>query len=265
MRALLLLLVVCCSACVTAPPRPAPQPWVEAGLRVQQVAADAWVLTHEEVFASNVLAVRFPDGTVVFCSSPFDTVTTRAVIAWAKATLQPRRMVALNTHWHMDGSGGNQAWKEAGVETWASTQTFALNRERGPASRATSANGLEPRQAAQVLATPVVDAAHTFDPAQGLTLEFGGASLRVVYPGPAHSQDNVVVYFPAQRLLFGGCAVKVGDSLGYLGDASVATWEAALEVMRRFSADIVVPGHGEVGGPALIENTSRLVKAALAR
>jgi hypothetical protein len=37
----------------------------------------------------------------------------------------------------------------------------------------------------------------------------------VFFPGAAHSADNVVVYFPKKRLLFGGCMIKPKE-LGYL-------------------------------------------------
>lgn len=254
-------------ACACATPRvtttvPTSAVEIQPGLRATPVDANAWVITHEAVYESNVLVVRFPDGTVVICSSPFDTRTTRALVAWVRETLRPQRMVAINTHWHMDGSGGNEAWKEAGVTIYATRQTQALLRERGARSRETSADGLAAELAESVRATPVVDADQLFDEAEGLSLSFGGERAEVKFPGAAHSQDNLVVYFPAHQLLFGGCALKVGNSLGYLGDASLATWESALEVMRRYPARIVVPGHGTVGGPEIIENTSRLLREA---
>jgi glyoxylase-like metal-dependent hydrolase (beta-lactamase superfamily II) len=119
--------------------------------------------------------------------------------------------------------------------------------------------------AEHVGATPVVAAKHTFDSSEGLTLTFGGEPVHVTYPGPAHSQDNVVVHLPSRGILFGGCMLKVGDTLGYLGDASLATWDAALAHVRALGASVVVPGHGQVGGPEIIENTSRLLRAAHAQ
>jgi metallo-beta-lactamase class B len=178
--------------------------------------------------------------------------------------LAPVRFVAINTHWHMDGTGGNAAYREAGVETYASTHTQALSLGRGARMREHAAEGLPPAVAQHVLATPVVAAEHTFEESAGLTLAFGEETIEVMYPGPAHSQDNVVVHLPARRILFGGCMLKVGNSLGYLGDASLDTWEAALSRLASLEATIVVPGHGRTGGPEIIGNTLRLVRAARA-
>ena len=269
------------AACASRPSAPAPRattpvatetPTIETpsietirpGLTVQSVAPDAWVVTHVEVHDSNVLLVRLPDGTVLICSSPFDSDTTRALLGWARARLAPTRLVAVNTHWHLDGTGGNAAYHEAGVVTYASTETQALSLARGPSMRSEAAEGLAPHVAERVRMTPVEPARHTFDPARGLTLTFGGERVEVTYPGPAHSHDNVVVYLPARGLLFGGCMLKVGDSIGYLGDASLESWEPALARLRALGATVVVPGHGRPGGPEILDNTARLVREARA-
>lgn len=235
---------------------------IAEGLWVRSIAPSAWVVTQEFAHNANTLVVRMSDGTVVFCSSPFDSNTTRVLVSWVQKTLQPTRMMAINTHWHLDGTGGNAAYHEAGVTTLASKQTVALATARGERLRDSAAEDLAADLAASVRATPIVPAIQTFDEAQGITLTLGDQRVAVVYPGAAHSQDNVVVYFPRQQLLFGGCALKVGNSIGYLGDASLATWETALGVMRGFGARVVVPGHGETGGPEIIENTLRLVREA---
>lgn len=235
---------------------------IAPGLVVQRVAADTWIVTHIDLYESNVAVARMPDGTVVFCSSPFDSQTTRALISWARSHLQPTRMLAINTHWHLDGSGGNEAFHQAGVVTYASTQTSRLLLEMGLRHRDTAAAGLPAQHAANVRATAIVDAKVKFDPAQGLTLAYGGEPIIIAYPGAAHTADNVVVYFPWRRVLFGGCALKVGDHLGYLGDASLSTWRAALSVISNYDATVVVPGHGPVGGREIIANTQRLVDSA---
>ena len=235
------------------------------GLSVRQVARDAWVVTHDELHASNVLVVKFGDGTVVLGSSPFDTGTTRELLSWVRSRLAPTRLVAINTHWHLDGTGGNAAYREAGVETWASVDTRALQLERGEKLRTDASEGLAPALTEAIRATPIVGAEFTFEAAAGLSLAFGGERVEVSFPGAAHSQDNVVVSVPSRGLLFGGCMLKLGDSLGYLGDASVETWGAALTKLEALGATVVVPGHGAPGGPEIIANTQRLVRAARAR
>jgi glyoxylase-like metal-dependent hydrolase (beta-lactamase superfamily II) len=95
-----------------------------------------YLVTHEPFFASNVLVVRMPDGAVVICSSPYETQASRALVGWVKATLRPSRMVAINTHFHFDGTGGNEAYRELGVLTYAASDTQRLLQEKGPAVQA---------------------------------------------------------------------------------------------------------------------------------
>jgi glyoxylase-like metal-dependent hydrolase (beta-lactamase superfamily II) len=259
--------LACAPAHAARPPVPAiPTPQqVEAighGLVVREVARDAWVVTEETAHDTNVLVVRLGDGTLVLCSSPFDTAATRTLVEWLRSRHAPPRMVAVNTHWHLDGTGGNEAYREAGVTTYASTHTQALSTERGNALRRDAAAGFEGEMADRVRRTALVPADRTFEEEAGLVLELGGERIEVMHPGRAHSADNVVVFFPARGILFGGCMIKVGDSLGYLGDASVEGWGPALDAVEGLGARIVVPGHGPAGGPELIEHTRRLVAAA---
>ncbi|HKE17249.1 MAG TPA: MBL fold metallo-hydrolase [Kofleriaceae bacterium] len=250
-----------------APGAPAPAPdlataRIDAELAVARVARDAYVVTHEPFFESNVLVVRMGDGSLVICSSPFDTEGTRAMLRWLRATFRPPRIIAINTHFHIDGTGGNEAYAEDGVETYASDATQALLAARGEASRDKSAAGLsDPALGARVQRTRVVPAAHTFPEKDGMTLTIAGETVRVVHPGPGHTPDNLVVHFPRRDLLFGGCMIKSGDSIGFIGDAVLDRWEASVRAVEPLTARVVVPGHGPIGGPELLANTIRLVRA----
>ncbi len=230
---------------------------------MHQVARDAWVIAHEPFHASNVLVVRMGDGSLVICSSPFETQGARALVAWLKETFHPTRIVAINTHFHLDGTAGNEAYVEAGVETYASDETQKLLAARGPALRDEAAAGFtDPALRARVQRTRIVAAAHTFPARDGLALTIAGEPVRVVHPGPGHSADNVVVHFPQRDLLFGGCMIKAGDSIGFVGDADLGRWEASVRALDPLAARVVIPGHGPTGGRELLDNTIALVRAA---
>ena len=114
----------------------------------------------------------------------------------------------------------------------------------------------------------LVDTAHYVRPTPSLgldtTLIFGGTSVQVLYPGGGHTRDNIVVWLPASRILFGGCLVKAdsAESLGYIADADLASWPGAITMLlHRFPrARIVVPGHGAVGGRGLLKHTLALLR-----
>jgi metallo-beta-lactamase class B len=230
---------------------------------VRQIAQDTFVVTHEPAFGSNILVVRMADGTVILCSSPLDTQATRIMLRWIRDLFAPGRMLAINAHFHPDGTAGNEAYAEAGVETYATDLTQRLLAERGAKIRDGAAAALEnPALASRVRETRIVPAARTIKATEGVIFTIGGEAVHVIYPGPAHSPDNVVVHFPARRLLFGGCMIKTGDAIGNTADADLGHWEAAVRSLEPLGSRIIVPGHGPVGGPELFQNTVAVVRAA---
>lgn len=76
-----------------------------------------------------------PDDVVVIASSPFETQGARDLINWTHSRLNPRKIVAINTHFHSDGTGGNEAYVEAGAEIWANELTLKLHKAKGQLMR----------------------------------------------------------------------------------------------------------------------------------
>lgn len=101
---------------------------------------------------------------------------------------------------------------------------------------------------------------------QAWTVRYGDREVEVFYPGAGHTADNVVVYVPEARVLFGGCLIRPGESetLGNTGDASIESWaESVARVRERYRGriNVVVPTHGAPAGPELLDHTIRLVEA----
>jgi glyoxylase-like metal-dependent hydrolase (beta-lactamase superfamily II) len=236
---------------------------IDAELSVQKIAPDAFVVTHEPFYASNVLVVRMADGTIVLCSSPYETQAARALVRWVHETFHPPRVVAINTHFHFDGTGGNEAYRDLGVTTFASEHTQQLLKQDGKRLQAEWARGFDDQDTRRRVETmKIVEAEKTFPEQEGLVLRFGGEEARVVYPGAGHSLDNVVVFFPSKGILFGGCMIKSATTIGYIGHADLDRWESSVEVARGLGARVVVPGHGKVSGPDLFDLTIALVRDA---
>lgn len=237
---------------------------IDPELYVRAIAPHTYVVTHVPFYASNVLVAKMPDGAALIASSPFETVATRSLVAWIQRALSPTRVVAVNTHFHFDGTGGNEAYAEAGVETWASTRTTALLLEVGPRMQREASEQLREPERSRVAAMRLTPATRSFPAGVGMALDFGGEQVRVVDPGPAHAPDNVVVHFPARGVVFGGCMIKSSASPGFLGHADLEHWPAAVEAVRALGARTVIPGHGAVGGSELFDLTLRVVRAAKA-
>ena len=101
-------------------------------------------------------------------------------------------------------------------------------------------------------------------PNSGVSL--GDGLIEIYFPGAGHTKDNLVVWLPAAKLLFGGCLVRslADKNLGYLGEASVDEWEHSVKrlIAAYPEAITVIPGHGQRGGFELLAYTQQLAKMA---
>jgi glyoxylase-like metal-dependent hydrolase (beta-lactamase superfamily II) len=258
---LVLALVGCMARGQSPSPPPAPVA-APAGFVLRDVARGALVLTEPEPWQANLLLVEMPERSLLLVNAPATEASTRALLDWIDVRFGSRRLVVVNTHFHLDACGGNAVLLEAGAEVIGSRDTAALIVARGRTMRESITSEYattHPAFAAGIAETRVVPPARLFDPRVGLVLDFGGERVRVVHPGPAHSPDNVVVFFPDRGLLFGGCMVKGGPSLGNLGDADVARWPEAIRILQGLRPTIVVPGHESRLDPAQLDHTLALL------
>ncbi|MCP4670750.1 MAG: subclass B1 metallo-beta-lactamase [Desulfobacula sp.] len=95
-------------------------------------------------------------------------------------------------------------------------------------------------------------------------LEFEGETIVSRYFGAGHTIDNIIVYFPNSKILFGGCLVKSMNSknLGNTKEADIEHWDnTVLRVKKAYpSIRLVIPGHGAFGNGNLLDHTIDLVK-----
>ncbi len=227
-------------------------------LYLRPIGDGAFVIVHAYPWPANSLLVEMPDGTLVLAGTPYTAAATQSVLDWAWRQFGERRVVAIDTGYHVDNLGGNQALLAAGAAVYGSDLTVQLLRDRGEIMRQVTLKLIgDPHAAAYRAhaALKLVPPNHVFPLRDGLRLTFGGADVQVFFPGPSQAPDKVVVYFPARRLLFGSCLILAGDRPGNTADADLEAWPQAIRRLARFPADIVVPGHGDRLDPGLIANT----------
>lgn len=172
----------------------------------------------------------------------FDTPTTdsesEALIRWVEKKLHCKVKAVVPTHFHNDCLGGLNAFTARGIASYASEKTITLATKN---NFPVPANGFR----------------------DSLVLAVGNAQVRLTFFGEGHTADNVVAYFPSEKVLFGGCLVKeIGASKGFLGDANLATWTATVENVKKAypEVQVVVPGHGNPGGAQLLDYTAELFR-----
>uniref|UniRef100_A0AAU2JYM2 MBL fold metallo-hydrolase n=1 Tax=Streptomyces sp. NBC_00049 TaxID=2903617 RepID=A0AAU2JYM2_9ACTN len=150
----------------------------------------------------------------------------------------------VNTHFHGDHTFGNGQFAPRAVIV-AHEGTRADTQEAGLGLR-----GLWPE--VEWGETPLTLPSLTF---RG-TLTLHGDDLRteLLHVGPAHTANDVVAWVPQRAVLFTGDVVWSGVT-PYILMGSVTGSLRALSQMRALGPTVVVPGHGPVGGPELLDAT----------
>lgn len=78
-----------------------------------------------------------------------------------------------------------------------------------------------------------------------LTLEAAGREIHLIEIGPAHTQGDLVVYLPKEKILFAADMLFVG-STPVMWAGPVDNWLAALDRILDMKVDVMVPGHGPI-------------------
>jgi glyoxylase-like metal-dependent hydrolase (beta-lactamase superfamily II) len=238
---------------------------INADMYVRQVQEGVFVITHAFPWPGNSMLVEMHNADLVLVDTPYTPQATKELLDWVKVQFGQREVVAINTGFHYDNLGGNAYLVEAGIPVYGSDLTVQLLEERGAEMRSMTLAWLEaPHQERYYQAhesLPYVPPTHPFALEQGLELEFGDETVQVYYPGPSHSPDNVVVYFPTRKLLFGGCMIIGGNQVGNTSDADLEAWPESVRDLARFDFDVLVPGHGNRLDAGLLEHTINLLVA----
>ena len=262
--------VVFLSAVLAAGAQPAEMPRVDLSdcLTLYPVETGVWLVVHVFPWPANSLLVRTGPEDMMLVDTPWEEEGTRLLLEWVRREFGEIRLTAVNTHYHLDNLGGNAVLVERGIPVWGSEMTARLFAEKAAANvQRTIAmlRGSGREKFAEAFGrVRLRPPDHLFSETAGLELRSGDGMAVLFYPGPAHTLDNIVVYFPSRRLLFGGCMIRSMDSeaLGSHPEGDTSAWPAsALRVLERFpELRIVVPGHGFWGGAELIRHTVELAR-----
>lgn len=236
-------------------------------LAIKEIDTDSYLVVHSFPWPANSLVLKSGKNNYLFIDTPYTDEATKKLTEWLQTKDSAKiKVTAINTHFHVDNLGGNSYLKSIGSDIYGSDLTVSLLKERGLGNgmlesfKTPSMEKYYNYYKVKVLTAPD----KIFSIKEGLNLAFGSDTVQVWYPGPGHTPDNVVVYYPKKKVLFGGCILKSmeSNSKGNTGDADLKNWGHSLEsLLRKFpDARLVIPGHGKEGGVELISHSIKIVK-----
>lgn len=183
----------------------------------------------------NGMIVHNNNETVVF-DTPVNNEISEELIQWIQNSLKSKINAVVPTHFHDDCLGGLDAFHKHHIPSIANSKTIEIAKEKK-------------------LPIPL----KSFTNQQKIAV--GNQFAELYFFGEGHTKDNIVAYYPNEKVLFGGCLIKeLNAGKGNLADANEAAWaETATKLKATITdAEIVIPGHGSTGNTDLIDYTIKL-------
>jgi metallo-beta-lactamase class B len=180
--------------------------------------------------------IVFDKNEAVVFDTPIDDSTSSELISWVKDSLNCKIIAIIPTHFHTDCLSGLKEFHRNGIPSYASNKTIESARLR---------NYSLPQNGFDTL----------------LELKVGSRKVIAEFNGEGHTRDNIIGYFPSEKVMFGGCLIKeTGAGKGNLEDANVKDWPATVSRLKEKYSDaqVVIPGHGKSGNTALLDYTIKL-------
>ena len=213
--------------------------------------------------ASKTIAIAAEKGIVIVDTGISPTLAVRIRKLIEEEFGRDDIAYVINTHSHFDHTNGNQAYAgttvighercpaamsqfAAGIEAWVERR-----RSGRIANLKSQLEGLDPESAEargvreaiaidELTCEDMVDdfvstpPAKTFD--DRMSLEMGNLTLELIYYGGAHTDDNIVVYIPQEKILLLGDQFMEGSLMMYLPGAPLEV-ERTIEVLDSLLAE----------------------------
>ncbi len=173
---------------------------------------------------------------VVVFDTPANDEISEELIQWIQNSLKSKINAVVPTHFHDDCLGGLNAFHKHDIPSIANSKTIEIAKEKQ-------------------LPVPL----KSFTNQEKIAV--GNQFAELYFFGEGHTKDNIVAYYPNEKVLFGGCLIKeLNAGKGNLADANEAAWaETATKLKSTITdAKIVIPGHGLTGNTDLIDYTIKL-------
>jgi cyclase len=264
-------------------------PIVSGAHRFEKVADGIYYATASgtmNVGANSPIIVSGNEALVI--DSEITPAAARALVADVKAITDKPIRTVVDSHYHYDHAFGNQVFtpdvllighdntrRRLSTDETMRQYTYLNSVEPVPARvealKKRIAEETDPQQKAslerqaanslayleQVKEIKVTPPTTTFD--RAMTIVRGGREMRLLYLGRGHTDTDVVLYMPTERIVCTGDLME--SVVSYMGDSYPEEWIATLDKLRALDFDTVMPGHGVVfKGKAKIETFQRYLR-----
>ncbi len=202
--------------------------------RRKEVVPCVYVIT--DLSFSNCGFIVTDEGVVVVDTQliPFFAIE---MIKEIKAITDKPIKYAINTQWHTDHVGGNEAFfPQTRIIAHEFTRKIIAKR------RKEQEEGKVDESLKQLGEFKFTPPDITFD--ENMTLHMGGKVIELKFFGGGHTGGDIVVYLPKEKVIFSGDLFSKGSGLpDYRDDSNIDKLIKSLRKMQTLDIEKIVPGH----------------------
>jgi metallo-beta-lactamase class B len=213
---------------------------------------DRLYVSVDTYYAQENSIVYIGDSSVTVVGATWTPHTARLLAAEiAKITAKPISE-AIDTNHDLDRAGGNAYFKSIGARIVSTRLTKELLAREGKRQAEDTRRAFRDFPEFDIV---LPDQVYEGD------FALQGGRVRGIYLGPSHKADDIFVYFPNEKVLYGGCILK--ERLGSTEGADLVEYPKTLRKLKGLNLDIstVVAGHfSPLHGPELIDRYLKLLE-----
>ncbi|MEU1308085.1 MBL fold metallo-hydrolase [Streptomyces cinnamoneus] len=220
----------------------------------QEIAPDVLVIPNQRAQLVPNIGVIGGTRAVLVVETGIGTANAEQVLALASEVAKGRRLYLTTTHFHPEHAFGAQVF--------AGHATYLVNRAQADDLTAKGPGYLEMFRGFGGPVARRLDGVRVPTPDVvydgGYDLDLGGRTVRLRPTGRGHTKGDQVVEVPDAGVLFTGDLAETGQFAifpwfpPYDTDVSGVRWLAVMGRLVATGPRVVVPGHGDVGGPHVL-------------
>lgn len=205
---------------------------------------------HNQGYMVNSTVIIGEQGIILVDSGATDEVGRHLARAIAKLSAKPVTHI-INTHHHGDHVLGNIAFAKAEIISSEICRDLVSKTGDEWIALMESMVGHKLPNTRALPASVVFGGSNT-----RVEREIQGVKLVFWVPNGSHTEGDMLVYLPQDKILVGG-DVLVNRTIPVMRDGYVKNWIGTLEQVNSFAAETIVPGHGPLMSPADVAQLQR--------
>lgn len=215
----------------------------DSNLQITRLTGDFYIFTTYNLYngdkiPANGMYLVTSEGVVLF-DTPWDTTQFQPLLDSIKLKHNKSVVMCFATHWHSDKTAGLEYYRQQGIKTYTTVLTDELSKKNNK------------KRARFLMANDTV-------------FHVGQYSFETYFPGPGHTEDNIIIWFEKQKILYGACLIKSidDDDLGYLGDANPTEYATSVKNVKEKckQPNYVIVGHGNWTDVKSLEHTIKMAE-----